>query len=248
VLDIAARLVRRFDIVALQGITSPSDDVVPRLVDLANRTGRRYDYIVGPRLGGEGLTQQYAFVFDCDTVLVDRDELYTVGDPQNLLLREPLVAWFRALRPAEDRAFTFALVNVLTDPTHNEQELNVLDDVFVAVQNDGRGEDDVILLGDLHADVRALGPLGQMSGMVLAVQGVPTDVEGTSQSQHIMFQRDATDEFTGRWGVCDFLREYNLSVEGARELSPHLPVWAEFATYEGGDSGRVASGAHQAPR
>jgi hypothetical protein len=56
-----------------------------------------------------------------------------------------------------------------------------------------------------------------------------------------MFQRSATDEFTGRWGVCDFLREFNLSVEGARETSPHLPVWAEFAKYEGGDQGRVAS-------
>ena len=60
----------------------------------------------------------------------------------------------------------------------------------------------------------------------------------------------ATVEFTGRGGVFDFLREYNLTLAQALEVSDRLPVWAEFSIYEGGQFGRVAqrSRPQRAPR
>jgi hypothetical protein len=56
-----------------------------------------------------------------------------------------------------------------------------------------------------------------------------------------MFQQPATSEFTGRAGVFDIVREFNLTLDEALEVSDHLPVWAEFSVYEGGQLGRVAT-------
>ncbi len=241
VLDIVARVVRRFDIVALQGISPRGSTIVAELNDLANQTGRKYDHIVGASTADQDDDMQFAFLFDRETIMADRNELYTLGDPQNLLRRDPLVGWFRTRKPAAERAFTFTLVNVHTERRRHLQELNVLHDVLYAIRDDGRQEDDVILLGCFHADDRQLGKLGRVPGIVSAIRSVPTNIEGTLQTENIVFRKPATDEFTGRSGVFDVLRNYNLSVARAREVSDFMPVWAEFSVFEGGDRGRVAN-------
>ena len=51
---------------------------------------------------------------------------------------------------------------------------------------------------------------------------------------NILFPTRATDEFTGRAGVVDFLRQLNLSYDQALQVSSSMPIWAEFTAYEGG--------------
>jgi endonuclease/exonuclease/phosphatase family metal-dependent hydrolase len=241
VMDILARIVRQFDVVAIQEIRAKDQSIVPQFVDLINATGRQYDYVIGPRLGRTSSTEQYAFIFDRASIDVDRNQLYTVDDPDDLLHREPLVGWFRVRGPSPELAFTFTLVNIHTDPDETEQELNALDDVFRLVRDDGRGEDDVIILGDLNVDDRHLGQLGQIADIMWVVSATPTNTRGTAQYDNIVFNSQATREFTGRGGVFDFMREYNLSLEEALEVSDHLPVWVELSIYEGGQPGRVAT-------
>jgi endonuclease/exonuclease/phosphatase family metal-dependent hydrolase len=241
VMDILARIVRRFDVVAIQEVRAKSQDVLPEFVNLINANGGHYDFVIGPRLGRTSSKEQYAFIYDRASVEIDRTQLYTVDDPDDLLHREPLVGWFRVRGPQPDQAFTFTLVNIHTDPDEVAHEMNALDDVFRAVRDDGRGEDDVILLGDLNADDRHLGQLGQVSGITWVISNMPTNTHGTQQFDNILFQEQATLEFTGRGGVFDFLREYNLSLQEALEVSDHLPVWAEFSIYEGGVPGRIAT-------
>jgi endonuclease/exonuclease/phosphatase family metal-dependent hydrolase len=241
VMDYLARIARHFDVIAIQEVRSKDQDVLPRFVDKINETGRSYDYVIGPRLGRTDSKEQYAFIFDMASVEVDRTELYTIQDSDDLLHREPLVGWFRVRGPPVEQAFTFTLVNIHTDPDETDQELDVLDDVMLAVRNDGRQEDDVILLGDLNVDDRHLGDLGRLSGIAWAISGMPTNVRGTQLYDNIIFHSAASSEFTGRAGVFDFMREYNLTMDEALEISDHLPVWAEFSVYEGGQPGRVAA-------
>ena len=49
-----ARVVRRFDIVALQQIASIERDLVARLVDAINQGENRYDYVLGKSTGPDG--------------------------------------------------------------------------------------------------------------------------------------------------------------------------------------------------
>ncbi len=240
-----AEIVRQFDIVAVQEIRS-KQNILPQFVDMVNATGRHYDYVIGPRLGRTSSKEQYAFIFDTASIEIDRTALYTVNDPDDLLHREPLVGWFRVRGPAPEEAFTFSLVNIHTDPDETATELDALADVFRVVRDDGRGEDDVIILGDLNVDDRNLGRLGQISNITWAITGVATNTRGTKLYDNLVFSQLATAEYTGRWGVFDMIRQFNLTTEEALEVSDHMPVWAEFSLREGGIPGRVAMRAFNA--
>ena len=238
--SLLAEIIRRFDIVAIQEIRS-KQEFLPQFVDIINSGGRHYDYVIGKRLGRSNSKEQYAFIFDTASIQIDRSNLYTVADPDDRLHREPLVGWFRVRGPPPDRAFTFSLVNIHTDPDETDTELDALADVFRAVRDDGRGEDDVILLGDLNVDESHLGLLGQLPQIHWAISGVATNTRGTKLYDNIVFSRAATTEYTGRWGVFDIIREFNLTVDEALEVSDHLPIWAEFELQEGGQAGRIAT-------
>ncbi len=241
VMEILARAVRQFDVVAIQEIRAQQQDIIPRLLEVVNAGGRRYDYVIGPRLGRTTSKEQYAFVFDGETIEVDRNQLYTINDPNDFLHRPPLVAWFRVRGPPPDKAFTFTLVNVHTDPDEVTDEMNVMDEVMYSVRNDGRGEDDVILLGDFNTDDKHLGELNSISGITAAIVDTPTNTRRKSQYDNLIFQQPATSEYLGRSGVFDFMRQYNLTLDQALAVSDHLPVWAEFSIYEGGRESAIAS-------
>ncbi|MDP6447626.1 MAG: endonuclease/exonuclease/phosphatase family protein [Pirellulaceae bacterium] len=240
VLAALARIVRQYDVIAIQEIRAKEQDILPRFIAKINEEGLSYDYVIGERLGRTHSKEQYAFVFNRASVEVDRNQMYTVSDPDDLLHREPLVAWFRVRGPDPEAAFTFTLINIHTDPDEAGSEVAALRDVFDLVRNDGRGEDDVILLGDLNVDDQHLGPLAENANIEWTVSGTPTNTRGSAQYDNVLFDRLATTEFTGVSGVFDFLREFNLSMDEALEVSDHLPVWAEFSIYEGGAGGRVA--------
>ena len=93
---------------------------------------------------------------------------------------------------------------------------------------------DVILLGNLQSDDQHLGQLGKLLGVSALLSGVPTTVRGASLLDNILLDRRATSEFTGRAEVVDMMREFELTMPGAQQVSDHLPIWAEFSAYEGG--------------
>ena len=241
VMRVLAEVIRRFDVVAIQEIRSRNENVLPAFVDQVNSTGRKYDYLIGPRLGRSSSKEQYAYIYDTQVIESDRSMLYTIDDPHDLLHREPLVGTFRVRGPAPTEAFTFTLINIHTDPDEVRRELDVLDDVYRAVRDDGRGEDDIVLLGDLNADESQFGQLGQLAGIVWAISGVPTNTRGTKLYDNLLYSQPATREFTGRSGVLNLMREFNLTMDQAIDVSDHMPVWAEFSAYEGGQPGRIAA-------
>jgi endonuclease/exonuclease/phosphatase family metal-dependent hydrolase len=230
VMDVLARTVRRFDVVAIQEVRSSDQNVLPQFVDLINADGSRYDFVIGPRLGRTSSKEQYAFVFDTTRIAIDRQSIYTMADPQDLLHREPLIARFQTLGPTPGAAFTFTLVNIHTDPDETDQELDALDDVFRIAQS--QGEDDMILLGDLNVDDRHLGQLGELPGIAWVISGQPTNTRRTKQYDNLVFDSRATVEYTGVAGVFDLQSEFALTTDQALEVSDHLPVWAEFSPYE----------------
>lgn len=241
VVRILAQMVSHFDVVALQEITSGEQHVLPTLVDAANQLGGNYDFVIGPRTGRGNERQQFAFVYDKQRVDVDRYELYSVQDPDDLLQHEPLVGWFRARGVEPSDAFTFTLVNMLVNAEETVRENRVTRSVFEQVRNDRRGEDDVILLGDFGVNADQLRQLVDMPNAVFTISDMPTNPQHNRTHINVVVDRHATVELTGRSGVFDFLRELNLTMEQALSISEHLPVWAEFSVYEGGQPGRVAA-------
>lgn len=241
VVAVLVKIIRQFDIVAIQEVRASDSTVVSQFLQMINSTGRHYDAVVGPRLGRTNSKEQYAFIYDQERIEVDPSSVYTVADPDDLLHREPLVAGFRARGVPPEEAFTFSLVNIHTDPDETHQELDALGDVYRAVRNDGRHEDDILLLGDLNVDDEHLGELGRVSDITWIISGTPTNTRRSKQYDNMLFLRRATTEYQGRAGVFDFTNEYQLSMDAALMVSDHMPIWAEFSPYEGGEAGRLAT-------
>lgn len=228
---IIAQIVRRFDIIALQGIAPGGRAAV---IDLAREAGG-YDVLLGSPAVVQHQDEQFAYLYKRETIVADRgDGLYTLGDENNLLRREPLIGWFRARKAPEDQAFTFSLVNINTDERNLLPELNVLDNAMFAIQNDGRLEDDVILLGNFRSPHNQLGQLGRVSGIVKTIVNPRQDPNGISRGNNIVFRSLATDEYAARADAYDYRRILNLSSEMASQISDYLPVYAEFSVYETG--------------
>lgn len=234
------QICRQFDVIAVQEIRSKTQDVLPRFLQMLNADGSQYDYAISPRLGRTSSQEQYAFIYDTASIEMDRALTYVVGDPDDLMHREPFVGAFRVRGLPEGSAFTFTLVNLHTDPDEVELEVNILDDVFLAVRRDGRGEDDIIMLGDFNTDSRRMGELGGLPDIFFAIQSQATNTRGTEQYDNLAFSRQATTEFTGSAGVYDMLSELGINLDQALEISDHLPVWADFSVYEGGELGPFA--------
>ncbi len=238
VIETLAKILRKFDVIAVQEICTKQQDLLPLLVDRINQSDRKFDYMIGPRVGRTDNKEQFAFIFDTTRVETDRHQLYSVDDPEDLLQREPLVGWFRCTAMSPELAFTFTLVNVHLDAELSDKEIRVLPELVQSIHRDGRKEDDVILVGDFGASDTRLQFL-RSAGMNFALEGVPTTSHGTAMLDNIVMPIKATDEFNGRSGVFDFLRQFNLSIEQAHQVSDHIPVWAEFYANEGGQPGRV---------
>ena len=242
-----ANIIGRFDVIAVQGIWAPNQGIVLDLLEQVNRDGRNYDFAIPVRVGREPVEKYAAYFFDRAILEIDRSTVFEVGDPGQVFLNKPLVAAFRVRGPNPEEAFTFTLVNVEVDPDQTQLELNRLADVFRAVRDDGRGEDDVLLVGSFGVDPAHLGSLQRLP-LMWSISDRPTTMLGGTTVDNILFESRATVEFVGRSGTLDLTSVLDLSVQQASLISEHLPVWAEFSIYEGGQVGRIAGAPGPAPR
>jgi hypothetical protein len=237
--DVLLRVVPKFELIAIQGFQGPNRGEALRLVEAVNQSsGRQYDF-AAPPVGSQ--SEYMAFIFDQTAIEVDRSTVHAVNDPAGVFRCPPLVAQFRVRGPTPNEAFTFQAISVRVDPERLDEQLALLDDVYRAVRDDGRNEDDIILLGALETDEHHLGQLGQVPELAPVVSMMPTTVRGTRRADNILLRRRATSEFTGRAEVFDLMRECDLTIEQALEVSEHLPVWAEFSSFEGGRPGVLAA-------
>jgi len=70
VMEVLADIIRTYDIIAIQEIRDASQTALPALVDLANSDGSQYDYVVSKRLGRTTSKEQYAYIYNTQTIEV----------------------------------------------------------------------------------------------------------------------------------------------------------------------------------
>ena len=228
VVEILARVVRKFDIVAIQEVRAKSDDIIPRFIKAVNADGSRYHYLIGPREGRTTSKEQYVFVYDTTRVEVDPSSAGVFPDPSDRLHRPPMCARFRTRITPAQLAFSFWLVNTHTDPDEVPQELAALADVFQAMQQAHPDEDDVILIGDLNAGPPQFTSFQRIPGIGWAVAGTTTNTRRSKTYDNLVFARPATSEYLGAWGVLDLQNTFGIPLETALDVSDHNPVWAAF--------------------
>lgn len=228
-----ARVVRQFDVIALQQIASIERDLIPRLVEAINQGDGRYDFVVGPPTGPVDRPEQLAFIFNTARVVVDRKQTYTLDDPENQMTFDPLVAWFRGAKGLPGQAWTFSFVNIRIDLARAPNEVALLPKIIQAIRGDGRREDDLVIAGLLQADDAYLLPTLTSKSVKATVRNRPTDIFGRYQTSNLLLDTNSTTEYMGRGGVFDYLGTFNLNLAEAETVTSHLPVYGEFSATEG---------------
>jgi len=230
-----AEIIRQFDVVAIQD--DDQLDMTSQIVNYLNQN-ELGDYRFVDR---RDRNRTFAIVFDQGSIVLDHSHWYSVNDPDRLLTHEPLVAWFRTRNAPADEAFTFTLANLELDAEKAEQELGHLADLFLAIREDGRSEDDVLIAGNFKCGDEVLVETKGSDLLNWVVAGRATNTESTAQMDNIIFSRQATVEYTGQSGVYDFMSRLNTTLSSALTISKSMPVWGEFSIREGESSGRISS-------
>ncbi len=231
-MDKFAEIIRQFDVIGLQEITSTDQTTLPKLVQLINQNGSQYSYTLSPRIGREatGYFEQYAYVFDTTRIQGGAEFCYVVSDEADVLHREPFVGRFQSIANAA-QPFRFTLINIHTDPDEIKYELDVLADVYKSVRQYEYPEDDIILLGDLNADPARLQLLGAIPDVVPLIN-VATNTRQNKTLDNFLADKQLTREFTGRSGAINLEQMFRIQLRDAERISDHLPIWAEFSAFE----------------
>ena len=178
-LELLTDLCSQFDIVAFQEINSQSISLLEQIGQRANaKSGGAIQFRaisdvakVGP---GNPL---FVILYNTATLDLDFANWYSVNDPDGLLMREPLVGWFRTRGVDSEEAFTFTLANIQLDDHRPDLELAYLGDLFRAIRQDGRGEDDVIITGNFNAGDRGLSAMRERAGLTWVVYDMATSTD-----------------------------------------------------------------------
>lgn len=235
VVDRIAKILRLFDVIAIQEVRATDQTVLPQLIQIVNSQGARYDFILGPRLGRTDSKEQYCYIYDTNRILSSPTASYTVNDTADLLHREPLVGRFATRVPSGYPPFTFSLMNIHTDPGEVKQELPVMHTVLHAVREyewSTAREDDVLMMGDLNAAPSKFGNLAQVPGIYWVISDQPTNTRRTELYDNILFDRGPTNEFIGKAGVLDMATVFGITIDESLKVSDHNPIWAEFSIVE----------------
>jgi len=231
VMDVLADIIRTYDIVAIQEIRDKDQTALPQLVDLVNSKGVHYDYVVGPRLGRSSSKEQYAYIYNNQTVNLNGTP-WTYPEPNGTdpFLREPYIAAFRAVNGSFDA--TFLVMHV--DPDKATEEINALDAVVNYTKNEYPDEPDFIVLGNLNADCSYFDKDSNCS-----ICGddyywcINNSIDTTTSATNCTYDRiiitsPAVPDYTGDSGVFRYDILYNLTEEETKAVSDHYPIYAEF--------------------
>ena len=218
-----------YDFIAI--VELRDEAVLRRTVRLLKSLGRDYDYLMSPPVGAR-VKERYAFLFDSAQV-----RSLAVGavipDPNNVFLREPYFASFRA----GEFDFTAVVVHVIWGKSikQRRREVYSLADVYRVVQAANGPEQDVILLGDFNLnpnDVAYDSLLDIPSMRQLFKSPLKSHIKDTSLYDNIFFQTDYTREYTGHSGIDRFDETDfgNNDKAASLAVSDHRPVWGTFDT------------------
>jgi len=227
-IDVAAEVLRDFDLVAVQEIvTSPPGAQAIGKLDMAlDRTGFAWDYRISPRTTGDG-TERYAFLWKPSRVrLVGQAWLESsLADPID---REPYLARFEHRKTGQRfLVVSFHAVPTSKDPAHEIALLDRLHRQYEA--------DHLVLLGDFNLDEDdvAFDELRRL-GYRAVLDDQPTSLgrkRDPGPNGHLASEYDNVFVETGplraaRGGVLDFTDRF-ASLKEARSLSDHLPVFVD---------------------
>jgi deoxyribonuclease-1-like protein len=235
VLRLLAKIIRHYDVIAVQEIRDSSGTAVVELKEAVNADGARYEYLVGPRLGRTASKEQYAYFYNTATIAASAGA-YTYNEGGvDTFEREPYIAHFSSTRGS----FGFTLVDIHTKPEDAAAEIASLPAVITEAQAH-TAEPNVICLGDFNADGAYYDESGYTATFPKATYTwlISNSLDTTTASSSNTYDRIVSlnacnADFSGNAGVYRYDTVLELGDTTPPQVSDHYPVFAEFRVNAG---------------
>ena len=218
-----AAVLEEFDVVALQEIvTGPEGAIaVARLVEALDRTGSNWDYCIsGPTIGNKQKRERYAYLWK-PSKISKVGKAWLDGHFSSEIEREPYLCTFRY----NEKSFTLVNYHAITKRLQPETEIKYFK--FYPSKYQGLN---LIFTGDFNCPQShtVFNPLKKI-GFAPALTNAKTTLKhkcdnGCTASEFDNFFYDSSQASVSKRGVVP-LYERLLTLEQARELSDHLPIW-----------------------
>ncbi|ADI73370.1 Deoxyribonuclease I [Methanohalobium evestigatum Z-7303] len=234
-----AKIIRNYDIIAIQEIRDKSENSLPQLVELVNEGDYNYDFVMSERLGRTVSKEQYAYIYNTATVDISNNP-HTYPEPEGTdpFHRQPYIASFEAVNGNFDATF----ITVHTDPDEATEEINALDSVVEYTHEKYSEERDFIVMGDLNADGSYFDEdLDSTMHNDYYYWCIGDDIDTTTGSTDYTYDRiiitePAMEDFTDDAHIYRYDDKYDLKHDETMDVSDHYPVYATFWTNKDDDN------------
>ena len=238
-LELICDRLEQFDLVAVQELRD--QEVIDRTLAILQGRGQDFEALVSEGVG-RGVLERYGFLWRPEKVeLVDVGGFYP--DPEDLLIREPYWATFRA------GSFDFTLIsthNIWGDRVADRRaEAALMDDVYAYVQAVDPAEQDVILMGDFNLPPDDAG-FEELRGVLTPLFNADqrTVISDNEIYDNVWVDLAFVAEWTGETGIDVFDEAVFDDDDRAASLavSDHRPIWAKFRTGSDDDGPGASTG------
>jgi len=226
-LDEIAEIVRDVDIIAIQEVVAGygGAQAVAKLTDMLNRKGNNWDYVISnPTNSSKYVTERYAFIWKTKHIKIkNRGGLVAELDFQ--IDREPFLLDFYLGKRK------FSILNFHSRPFNKdpESEIRALTKFVTNTANTT-----LILAGDFNVDEKeAVFSELKRKGFAAAVSNQKTTLKRTcDQNDYLNYAIDnifySKEVYKLEGRVIDFVK-FCESLEKARKISDHLPIFLKFS-------------------
>lgn len=216
-----------YDIIALQEVVAGygGAQAVAKLVSVLNQKGSKWDYVISdPTSSSSYKTERYSFIWKTHKVKLQGKAW--LEKKYNLEIdREPYFATFKA----NQKTFTLANFHAITKSKQPETEIKYFK--FLPAEYPNLN---IIFLGDFNCPQShsVFNPLKKM-GYVPVLENQKTTLKHKCKINKCLasefdniFYKLGTVRFI-KSGIIPFYNQFN-SLEEARKISDHVPIWFEF--------------------
>ncbi|XP_028311095.1 deoxyribonuclease-1 isoform X2 [Gouania willdenowi] len=232
-MDIISTIIHRYDIILIQEVRDNDLSATKKLMERVNKGSEDFSYITSEPLGRSSYKERYLFLYRPQMVTVSKNYTYDDGcEPcgNDTFNREPFVVMFSSRNTGISN---FTLIPQHTSPDAAVEELKALYDVVTDVRARWK-TNDIVLLGDFNAGCRYVTNSEFQQIRLYTDQTfhwlISSDTDTTVTNTNCPYDRIvATEDMMdginhGSAQVYNYMRDLNLSLDLALDVSDHYPV------------------------
>jgi len=234
-LDITGKILEKFDLIGIEEVMNEKG-VKKVQAYLEKLTKEKWDYIISENsVGSENYREYFAFIYRKSRFSEARELGFYKEKDENEFMREPYGAYFKA--------GNFDFVYVIAHSVFGDKEKHRLLEAanYVNVYeyfSKLTDEDDIIIAGDFNtpADNMAFKNMTDKYNVKYILnpeENLTTlsDSKLVSSYDNFFINFEKTKEFTGNFGVYNFIKNNNYAII-KKYVSDHLLIFSEYSTLE----------------